>query len=154
MDLRTTRTIRSTIEIRAPLDATWQVLTDFAAYPEWNPHVRRIRGRPQRGARIAIESHPPGGHAIVMHPLIVTWDPPHELRWQGTFLAGRLFTGEHGFRLDELAPDRLRFTQDENFSGLLVPAYAWLRLARTRQGFEQMNEALRERAESLGRASG
>ncbi len=148
MDLRTTRTIRSTTEIRAPLETVWRILTDFPAYLEWNPHIRRVRGHPAQGARIAIESRPPGGHVIVMRPLIVTWDPPHELRWRGTFMAGRLFTGEHGFRLEEAGASRVLFVQDETFSGLLVPLYALLRLARTRLGFEQVNEALRARAES------
>jgi hypothetical protein len=38
--------------------------------------------------------------------------------------------------------------QDETFSGLLVPLYSRLRLARTRRGFDQVNEALRDRAEN------
>lgn len=149
MDLRTTRTIRSAIEIRAPLELVWRVLTDFDAYPEWNPHIRRVRGRAREGARIAIYSRPPGGRMIVMRPTITSWEPPHELRWRATFVNSRLFGGEHGFRLEEISPGRVRFVQDETFSGLLVPLYGRLRLARTRQGFELVNQALRERAESL-----
>jgi hypothetical protein len=42
----------------------------------------------------------------------------------------------------------VRFTQDETFSGLLVPLYARMRLSATRLGFAQMNEALRTRAEA------
>ncbi len=148
MDLRTTRTIRSAIEIRAPLEVVWRILTDFATYPEWNPHVRRVLGTPAPGARLAIESRPPGGRSVVMRPVVVTWRPPYELRWRGTFLGRRLFSGEHGFRLEDTGPDRVRFVQDETFRGLLVPLYAAFRLAGTRRGFEQVNETLRERAES------
>ena len=152
MDLRTTRTIRSAIEIRAPLDVVWRVLTDFEAYPAWNPHVRRILGRPRLGGRITIHTRPPGGRTVVMRPVILNWMPPRELRWRATFVSRRLFSGEHGFRLEETAPNRVRFAQDDTFSGLLVPLYARLRLAATRRGFEQMNEALRERAEAEARA--
>lgn len=148
MDLRTTRTIRSAIEIRAPLDVVWRVLTDFDAYPAWNPHVRRVVGRPQVGGRIAIHTRPPGGRTVVMRPIILDWTPPRELRWRATFVTRRLFSGEHGFRLEENTPGRVRFAQDETFSGLLVPLYARLRLASTRLGFAQMNEALRARAEA------
>jgi len=148
VDLRTTRTIRSAIEIRAPLDVVWRVLTDFSAYPEWNPHIRRVRGTAKMGVRIAIESRPPGRRAVVMKPLVVAWTPPTELRWRATFMSRRLFTGEHGFRLEPMATNRVRFVQDETFSGWLVPLYARLRLPATRQGFEQVNEALRKRAES------
>lgn len=148
MDLRTTRTIRSAIEIRAPLDVVWRVLTDFDAYPTWNPHVRRVVGKPQVGGRIGIHTRPPGGRTIVMRPIILEWSPPRELRWRATFVSRRLFSGEHGFRLEEATPGRVRFAQDETFSGVLVPLYARLRLPSTRLGFAQMNEALRARAEA------
>ena len=29
--------LRSEIEIEAPTERVWGVLTDFAAYPEWSP---------------------------------------------------------------------------------------------------------------------
>ncbi len=148
MDLRTTRTIRSAIEIRAPLDAVWRILTDFSTYPEWNPHIRQVRGKPMVGGRLTIRSRPPGGRTVVLRPVVVAWTPPTELRWRGTFISRRLFTGEHGFKLEQLDGKRVRFHQDETFSGLLVPLYSRLRLARTKQGFEQVNEALRERVEA------
>lgn len=149
MDLRTTRTIRSAIEIRAPLDVVWGVLTDFASYPEWNPHIRRVLGTVKQGARIALHSQPPGGRMIVMRPTVVTWEPPHELRWRSTFVSRRLFSGEHGFRLEPNGDNRVRFVQDETFSGLMVPLYSRLRLPRTRRGFDETNEALRDRAEHI-----
>ena len=154
MDLRTTRTIRSAIEIRAPLDLVWGVLTDFASYPEWNPHIRRVTGNVAEGARITINTQPPGGRMIVMRPTVVTWEPPNEVRWRSKFVSGRLFSGEHGFRLEPTAPDRVRFVQDETFSGVLIPFYSSLRLARTRRGFDETNEALRDRAEQMAAESG
>jgi hypothetical protein len=154
LDLRTKRTIRSAIEIRAPLDVVWGVLTNFDAYPDWNPHIRRVVGKVDQGARIAINTKPPGGRAIAMRPTVVKWQPPHELRWRSTFLSGRLFTGEHGFRLEPTGPDRVRFVQDETFNGVLVPLYSSLRLPRTRRGFHETNEALRHRAEQLAAAAG
>ena len=147
MDLRTTRTIRSAIEIRAPLEAVWDVLTDFAAYPDWNPHIRQIRGTPKLGSRLTIRSHPKGGRPVVLRPLLVAFDPPTEMRWRATLLSRHLFTGEHGFKLEPIGEDRVRFLQDETFTGLLVPLYASLRLPKTREGFAEVNEALRERAE-------
>lgn len=146
MDLRTVRTIRSAIEIRASLDLVWETLTDFASYPEWNPHLRRVRGRPRQGRRLSVVSQPPGSRPVPLRPRVVAWEPPHELRWRASFISGRLFSGEHGFRLEPLGRDRVRFVQDETFRGLLVPIYSRLRLPATRRGFEQMNQALRQRA--------
>ena len=151
MDLRTARTIRSAIEIRAPLDVVWRELTDFASYPEWNPIVRELRGRPREGGRIMIRSQPLGGLPVVLRPRVLAWSPPHELRWRSSFVWDRLFSGEHGFRLEPLGADRVRFMQDETFRGLLVPLYSGLRLAAARRGFERMNLLLRERSEAAVR---
>lgn len=148
VDLRTTRTIRSAIEIRAPLETVWRILTDFSAYPEWNPHIRKVRGTPEVGGRITIHSRPPGGRAFVLRPVVIKWSPPTELRWRGTVVSRRLFSGEHGFRVEELSAGRVRFHQDETFTGMFVPLYARMRLQRTRDGFSKVNEALRARAES------
>jgi len=52
-----------------------------------------------------------------MKPLVVAWSPPTELRWRATFMSRRLFSGEHGFRLEPMATNRVRFVQDETFSG-------------------------------------
>jgi hypothetical protein len=149
LDLRTTRTIRSAVEIRAPSELVWQVLTDFASYPDWNPIVRRLRGKPRVGGRITIRSQPPGARSLVHRPRIVVWQPPDEMRWRTTVISERLFSGEHGFRLESLDRDRTRFVQDETFRGLLVPLYSRLRLPATRHGFVAMNHALRDRAEQL-----
>jgi hypothetical protein len=147
MDLRTTRTIRSAIEIRAPIEVAWAVLTDFSSYPDWNPLVRRLRGRPRAGRRITILSRPPGASGIAFAPVVLVWSPPNELRWRSTLISPLIFSGEHGFRLEPLGDDRVRFIQDETITGVLVPLYSRLRLPATRLGFEELNHRLRDRAE-------
>ncbi|MBI4544746.1 MAG: SRPBCC family protein [Gemmatimonadetes bacterium] len=37
------------IDIEASAERVWQVLTDFAAYPEWNPFMRSISGTLEQG---------------------------------------------------------------------------------------------------------
>lgn len=43
--------ITATIDIDASPRAVWEVLTDFAAYPDWNPFVDRSEGTPEVGTR-------------------------------------------------------------------------------------------------------
>lgn len=147
MDFRTTRTIRSAVEIRAPVEVVWGVLTDFAAYPEWNPLVRRLHGYPRVGGRVTILSQPPGARGIAFAPVVLAWSPPRELRWRSTLISRRIFSGEHGFRLEPIDDGRVRFVQDETLTGALVPLYSRFRLPATRVGFDEMNERLRDRAE-------
>ncbi len=147
MDFRTTRTIQSAIEIRAPIEVVWSVLTDFATYPDWNPLVRRLHGRPSVGRRVTILSQPPGARGIAFAPVVLAWSPPNELRWRSTLIWRRIFSGEHGFRLEAIDDGRVRFVQDETLTGVLVPLYSRFRLHATRLGFDEMNQRLRERAE-------
>jgi hypothetical protein len=58
-----------------------------------------------------------------------------------------VFDGEHSFHVEPLADSRSRFTQSERFSGALVPFFAGT-LRRTKEGFMQMNEALKRRVEA------
>ena len=46
------REIRAETVIAAPPEAVWRVLTDFAAYPDWNPFIRSIEGKPWVGTRL------------------------------------------------------------------------------------------------------
>ena len=154
MDLRTTRTIRSAIEIRAPVEVVWSVLTDFASYPDWNPLVRELHGRPRVGKRVTILSQPPGARGIAFAPLVLIWSAPTELRWRSTLISRRIFSGEHGFRLEPIDDERVRFVQDEVLTGILVPLYSKVRLPATRVGFEEMNQRLRDRAEREAHPSG
>jgi uncharacterized protein YndB with AHSA1/START domain len=53
------RELRREVEIEAPPERVWAVVTDFAAYPEWNPFIGRISGDLQEGARLEVRIEPP-----------------------------------------------------------------------------------------------
>jgi hypothetical protein len=82
-----------------------------------------------------------------LRPTVVTADPGKELRWLGHVGVPGLFDGEHGFRIEPLGSDRVRFVQEERFAGLLAPLVLPFVKRGTRQGFEAMNQALKARAE-------
>ena len=140
--------LRTEIEIDAPAERVWHLLTDFASYPSWNPFIRSIGGRPIPGERLEVHLEPPGGRGMTFKPEVLEAEPERALRWLGRLLVPGLFDGEHSFTIRPLAEDRVRFVQREEFKGLLVPLFARSLDANTRRGFEQMNVALKERAES------
>jgi hypothetical protein len=140
------RELTSQIEIEAPPERVWAVLTDLDAYPDWNPFIVRIGGELSVGSRLEVRIAPPGGRAMTFKPTVRVVEPNRELAWLGRFLVPRLFDGEHHLRLDPL-DGGTRFTQSERFSGLLVPVTGGI-LDKTQRGFEQMNAALKRRAES------
>ncbi|MEA2595533.1 MAG: hypothetical protein QOF01_2002 [Thermomicrobiales bacterium] len=139
--------VRTEIEIQATPARVWDVLTDFADYPDWNPFIPRIAGPVEVGARLDARLQPPGGRGMSFRPTVLAATPGQELRWLGHLIVPGLFDGEHGFRIEPLGPNRVRFVQEERFAGLLAPLVLRFVERGTRQGFEAMNQALKARAE-------
>jgi hypothetical protein len=140
----------SEIEIEASAERVWQVLTDFSSFPEWNPFIRRISGQPREGSRLKVYIEPPGVRGRTFRPKVLKAQPKRELRWSGRLLIPGLFDGDHFFSIERLRNNRVRFVQREIFSGLLVSFLARGLDAKIRQGFEQMNQALKLRTEQAG----
>jgi hypothetical protein len=140
--------LHSEIEIGAPAERVWRLLTDFASYPEWNPFIRSISGQPTTGERLEVRIEPPGGRGMTFKPKVLNAEDNRELRWLGHLLVPGLFDGEHSFAIQMLDEHRVRFVQREAFRGLLVPLFARSLDNNTQRGFEQMNRALKERAEA------
>ena len=141
------RELSTSIEIDASPERVWAILVDFGAYGEWNPFIKSIEGTPAVGERLRVEIAPPEGRAMTFKPAVKAAEPNRELRWLGRLIAPGLFDGEHRLQLEPLADGRTRFVQSERFTGMLVPV-AGKGLANTERGFEEMNEALKRRAET------
>ena len=139
--------LHAEIEIDAPAERVWGLLTDFASYPQWNPFIRQISGKPTRGERLQVRIEPPGGQGMTFKPKVLKAEANRELRWLGRLLVPGLFDGEHSFTIQPLEENRVRFVQREAFKGLLVPLFARSLGTNTQRGFEEMNRALKERAE-------
>jgi len=140
------RRIVTAVDIDAPAVAIWQVLTDFAAYPEWNPFIRRIEGEARVGARLSVTMQPPGRKPMTFRPTVRVAEPGRELRWLGRVLIPGIFDGEHAFIIEE-RQGGCRLRHEETFRGLLVPAFGAM-LDDTEKGFIALNAALKQRVES------
>ena len=139
--------LRSEIEIEASAERVWQLLTDFAHFPQWNPFIRRASGNVKLGQRLEVYMQPSGANGMTFRPSILKAEPNRELRWIGHLLIPGLFDGEHIFTIEPLGTNRVRFVQREIFTGLLVPLFAKGLDTDTQRGFEEMNRALKVRAE-------
>jgi len=141
------RELRSEIEIAASARRVWEILTGFADFPQWNPFIRRARGNLVMGERLEILMQPSGARGMTFSPTVLTVEVDRELRWIGHLFVPGLFDGEHIFTIEPLGTGRVHFTQREIFTGLLVPLLSRMLDTDTRRGFEEMNKALKARAE-------
>jgi hypothetical protein len=139
--------LRAEVEIDATLERVWHVLTDFSSYPDWNPFIRRACGPVQAGGRLEVNIQPSGASGMTFRPTVLKVEPHRELRWLGRLLIPGLFEGEHVFTLEALGDHRVRFVQREVFRGILVPLLSRSLDRDTQRGFDEMNTALKARAE-------
>lgn len=135
--------LRTEIDIEAPPDRVWAVLTDFSSYRDWNPFISSVRGKLTEGARLDLELTPPQGRSMTFRSTVVTVDPERELRWKGHYFVKGLFEGEHFFRLEQTECGT-RVVHGENFSGMAVKIMGGV-LTQMARGFVFMNQALRRR---------
>jgi demethylmenaquinone methyltransferase / 2-methoxy-6-polyprenyl-1,4-benzoquinol methylase len=142
------RTIAAEVEIDAPPERVWEVLTDFAAYPDWNPFMFSVEGVAETGAHLRIAMQRRGGGILRFGARVLLSDPPRELAWSGEGLKGHwpgLVRGERRVVIDPLADNRSRLRMRTTFSGLLSPALGWLE--RYHEAFEEMEMTLKARVE-------
>lgn len=142
------RTIRVVTDIAAPVEAVWAQIAATSDYPDWNPFITALQGDLVVGHRLEVRIAPPGGRAMTFRPVVTELLEGTHLEWLGRLGLPAVFDGRHSFHLEPLGDGGTRLTQAEDFSGLLVPLMGSV-LTRTRSGFEQLNEALRVRAEQF-----
>jgi hypothetical protein len=142
-------TIHTEIDINASPGLVWSVLADLAAYPEWNPMIRRAEGEIARGKRITVHFNPPGTKETTFRPKLLVVEPGHELRWQGQPGFPLFFESEHVFIIELVGSGGSRLSHDMLFYGLIVPL-ARRKITRSIEGpFVLMNRALKERVEKI-----
>lgn len=142
------REIKTDIEIAATPERVWSILTDFIAYPQWNPFIRSITGVVKTGEKLTVFIQPTGGKGMTFRPTVLVALPNQELRWLGHFLLPRIFDGEHYFQIEAISANKTRLIQGEKFSGLLVVLFESSLEGGTKSGFIAMNEALKVLAEA------
>jgi hypothetical protein len=140
------RTVSSAIDIDAPPSKVWAVLTDLAAYPEWNQLFPQASGQIEVGRRLRLATRPTVGRAMTIRPKLLVVQPGAELRWVASVPG--IIGGEHSFVLTAVGGGT-RLVQSETFRGLLV-SLAGKTITALEADYAALNRALKQRAEAQG----
>ena len=144
--------LHTEVEIDATPETVWAVLTDLAAYHEWNPFITSAEGSAAVGEKLVNRLDPPGGRAMTFKPTVTAVEDQRVFEWLGRLGLPGIFDGRHRF---ELVPTDggTRLIHTEHFKGALVPFMKKSLDSQTVAGFEAMNVALKSRAEAHDRTS-
>jgi hypothetical protein len=127
----------------------WQVLSNFSAYPDWNPFILAVHGNVHTGAKVKYRFQFPPCIRVWTGANVFAFTPRKELRWAAHFLTPSLFSGDHHFIIEPLSESSVLFHHGEVFTGLLVPASLPLLKMYGQRVYEGLNIALKRRAEAL-----
>ncbi len=136
------RSYESSVEIAAPADAVWAVLTDGAAWSSWDSGVDGVDGRIASGETVTIRSRVAPGRAFPV--TVTTFDPPRTMVFTGGLPLG-LFRGVRTYRLTPNGA-ATRFEMREAYSGPLA-GLMFRSIPDLAPSFQQFAQGLKARAE-------
>jgi hypothetical protein len=142
------RSIEAVVTVAAPPASVWSILVAAEQYDDWNPFITSVSGPLTEGSRPTVRVVPPGRRPMTFRPRVVEASPGLRLAWNGSLLVPGVCDGLHEFLLRPTPAGTTVLVQRETFRGVLVPLLGGM-LEPTRQGFEAMHEALRQRVEAL-----
>ena len=142
------RTFAATVEIDAPPETVWEVLTDFARYPEWNPFTPEVRTSLKVGDPIDMRVWMSGMRFHLWQREQIREVRPGELlRYGMTSLSPAILHAERVQTLEALPDDRTRYHTEDTIGGAISPLAFLLFGGSLEDGFSSMARALVQRAE-------
>jgi hypothetical protein len=134
----------STSIIDASPETVWAILTDSAAYRDWNPEIVGIDGPIALGSRITAHVRLGDGAVRAVTQRVTVLDPPTRMEWLGGLPLG-LFVGRRSFTVT-LRANGVEFRLHLQMSGPLSSLI--LRSVGDRQPeIDSFSAALKRRAE-------
>jgi hypothetical protein len=137
--------IEKDVQVEAPADAVWRVLTDFARYPEWNPFVRECETSLKPGTPIRMQVALVGTQQV--DEVIESCTPGMGFVYHMKPYPLGALSSRRSHEIVALGPDRSRYRSYFHLEGWLMPLVRALMGARLERGFAGMTTALKERAE-------
>lgn len=134
----------TTTEIDAPCTVVWEVLTDFTNYHSWNPFIKSAEGVARMDVPLRLQL--PAGY---FEPRITQLQRTRTLQWTGTWLTPGMLLATHRFDLRTTINGGTKVVHTQQMRGFAA-VLAEKDLKRTvKQGFEEMDKALKMRAENM-----
>lgn len=135
------------IEIAAPLETVWKVITDYERYPEFLADAKRVIIRNRTGNVLELENEISIVGTSVKYTLRMVEEPPKKVTWSlvsGSFMK----SNDGGWALESIseALTRARYTIDVGV-GMLVPKAVINTLVDA--GLPKMLESFKSRAEQI-----
>lgn len=142
--------ITDRIQINAPIDFVWEVLTDVEKYGEWNPFTPQARTDFKIGspAHLLVRMWP-GKFRIT--ETVCAFEKPRLVSWSRKFGTSWLLFVVREQHLEPVSDTSCSYHNIDLLSGVLSPIVLLFFGGYIRRGFSDVGVALKLRAETLYR---
>lgn len=136
------------VDIDAPADLVWEVLSDVDRYGEWNSFSPEVRtdftiGSP---AEVVIAM---GRRRVRVSATIRAFDPPRHIAWGGTLAPPRwFFSFVREQHLEAVGTNRCRYHNVEHLAGACGPLIFFFLGGMIRRNYTAVAMELKRRAEA------
>jgi len=107
------------INVKAPPERIWALLTNAQQFPTWNSTITSIDGKIAPGETIRLKST---SSERIFKLKVARFEPNAHMLWQDG--AAPMFKGERRFTLTPKGSGSTEFAMEESFSGLMLPMIA------------------------------
>lgn len=142
--------IDQTVEIQAPPELVWQVLTDLPRYGEWNPFCLVCESTLQPGDPIRMQVNLTGKPQAVEEVMAV-FIPGRRFAYRMKPMPAGALSSLRSHDLEPSGPAQTRYHSHFELRGWLRPLVLALYGRTLEAGFAAMTDAVRTRAETLWR---
>lgn len=136
------------VEIKAPAETVWSVLTDFANYAQWNPLMKSVEGEAKLNSQIKATIEAPGQKPINLKPKITTLIENEELAWRVRVVIPGILDMNHQHLIEKVSDDTVKYIQRETVTGLLSKSFLNKNKRNIEFAYTVINRALKSHCES------
>lgn len=136
------------IEINAPKEKVWNVLTDFEKMPEWSSSFQGMKGEFKEGGKATSYFKAPiGNKNMEFEHTLIEFEDGVSFGWSDPFTMG--MKDHHIYRLEELPNGNTRFIQTDGVEGGATFLLGKLTANNMEKMYKKFNQELKDRVESL-----
>lgn len=135
--------ITTEMALDAPAERIWELLSDFALYPEWNPLFTKAVGPTGAGDSFELMVELPGVGPFTVQPTMLVAERESRLCWQSSMFCQAVLGWKFSYELKPISNERLRFIQRSEFGGVLAPLFGFAMAKPVTDGMELLNQAVK-----------
>lgn len=140
--------IDRTLEIDAPADVVWEVISDLPRYGEWNPFCIAVKSTLKPGdpidMQVKLMSRPQFQREFMIH-----CEPGQGFAYRMKPVPGGALSSHRSHAITAVDAQSSRYRSYFHMRGWLLPLVGGLLGRRLQAGFAGMNQGVKQRAERL-----